>query len=109
MVKKFLIFALLISVVLSTMSLDAFAEEKVKRAAKNTVLGWTEIPKSIVKVTKETDNPFMGITVGLLKGIANAFARTASGVADVVTLPAGTKAGDGPVIKETMIDTAETK
>ncbi|MFH1868037.1 MAG: exosortase system-associated protein, TIGR04073 family [Candidatus Omnitrophota bacterium] len=107
--KKFLIIALLISVVLTSMSLNAFAEGKVKRAASNTALGWTEIPKSIVKVTKDTDNPFMGITVGLLKGIANAFARTASGIGDVVTLPAGSKSDAKPAIKETMIDTPATK
>lgn len=106
--KKTLIFALLICVVIGTLSMPAMAQDKMKRAAKNTFLGWTEIPNAIVKVTKETDNPFLGITVGLLKGIANAFARTTSGVADVVTMPAGTQ--QEPVIKETMVDVgAETK
>ena len=102
--KKIAIYALLISVVIGTLSLSALAAEqgKLERAAKNTALGWTEIPKAITKVTKDTDNPFMGLTVGLLKGIANAFARTTSGLADVVTLPA--RSQKDPVIKETMVD-----
>lgn len=99
--KKIFIVALLICLVIGTLSMSATAEDKMKRAAKNTVLGWTEIPSSIAKVTKETDNPFLGITVGLLKGVANAFARTTSGVADVITMPAGTQ--KEPVIKETMV------
>jgi len=101
-VKKLIVFSLLIAVVMSTLPLSALAEEsKVKRVGKNTLLGWTEIPKAITSVTKETDNPFLGITVGLLKGVANTFSRTASGVADVVTLPAKNQE---PIIKEQMID-----
>ena len=99
--KKLIVFALLISFVISTMSLAALAEDKVVRAAKNTTLSWTEIPKSVIKVTKESDNPFYGITVGLIKGIANAFARTTSGVADIVTMPV--RSQQEPVIKETMM------
>lgn len=106
--KDIIVYALLICFVIGGLSISVMAEDKVQRAAKNTALGWTEIPKSIAKVTKESDNPFLGITVGLLKGIANAFARTTSGVADIVTLPARTQ--EEPVIKETMIpEEAETK
>ncbi len=99
--KKLFICALLICFVIGTLSMSAAAEDKMKRAAKNVTLGWTEIPKAVVAVTKDTDNPFLGITVGLLKGIANAFARTTSGVADVVTLPV--RSQQEPVIKETMV------
>jgi putative exosortase-associated protein (TIGR04073 family) len=63
-------------------------------------LGWTAIPEAITKVTKDTDNPFLGITVGLFKGIANAFARTTSGVADVVTI---LDPKQEPVIKDEMV------
>lgn len=100
--KKFVAIVLLVCLVIIGLSLQAMAEDRVKRAVKNTLLGWTEIPKSITKVTKDTDNPFLGITVGLLKGIANTFSRTTSGIADVVTLPCPSI--DEPVIKDTMID-----
>ena len=106
--RRFLIFALLISVVICILSQAALAEEtKMQRATRNTAFGWMEIPKTIMKVTKDTDNPFMGITVGLLKGVANAFARTTSGIADVVTMPARTQ--KEPVMKETMVEVGETK
>lgn len=99
--RKIIIYALLTCFVIGILSIPAMAQDKVKRAAKNTFLGWTEIPNTITKVTKETDNPFLGITVGLLKGIANAFARTTSGVVDVVTMPA--RSQKEPLIKETMV------
>ncbi|MFC1807616.1 exosortase system-associated protein, TIGR04073 family [Candidatus Omnitrophota bacterium] len=107
--KKLLIIALLVSFVIGTVSMSALAVEegKAKRGAKNTLLGWTEIPKTIMQVTKDTDNPFLGITVGLLKGIANTFARTTSGMADLVTLPSGESE---PLMKETMVEVgSETK
>lgn len=106
--KKMLICALLVCVAISTFSLSAMAEDKTKAKGKdkvqnttsNVLLGWTEIPKAVVAVTKDSDNPFLGITVGLLKGIANAFARTVSGVADIATLH---KAGQEEVVKPSMI------
>ncbi|MFH1645181.1 MAG: hypothetical protein ABIB11_02055, partial [Candidatus Omnitrophota bacterium] len=70
--KRFIAITMLVCLVITGLSLQAMAEDRVKRAANNTLLGWTEIPKSITKVTKDSDNPFLGITVGLLKGIANA-------------------------------------
>lgn len=100
--KRVILIALLVCFVVGTLSISAMAEDKATRAAKNTALGWTEIPKTVAKVTKDTDNPFLGITVGLLKGIANAFSRTASGVADVVTMPSQSQTE--PVIKEKMVE-----
>ena len=102
--NKLLISALLVTFVLGAIALPALAKEqgKMERAAKNTVLGWTEIPKAVTQVTKDTDNPFLGITIGLLKGIANAFARTTSGAADTLALPAG--GAEEPAIKDSMID-----
>jgi len=102
MVKRTVVIALLLSFVVCAISVSAMAQEedKAKRAAKNIALGWTAIPEAVTKVTKDTDNPFLGITVGLLKGIANASARTTSGVADVVSMPAGTK---DSVIKDEMV------
>ncbi len=60
---------------------------KAERGVKNILFGWTEIPKSIIQVTKDSRNPIWGITGGTLKGIGKAFPRTVSGIADVVTFP----------------------
>jgi|SRR3989338_7023423 len=60
---------------------------KAKRGVGNLLLGWTEIPKSIIQVTKDSRNPIWGITGGTLKGIGKAFPRTVSGAADLVTFP----------------------
>ncbi len=102
--KKMLICALLVCITISTLSLSAIAEDKeqdkLQKTTGNVLLGWTEIPKAVAAVTKDSDNPFLGITVGLLKGIANAFARTVSGAADVVTLH---KKDQEEVIKPSMI------
>ena len=99
-----LICALLVCITISTLSLSAIAEDKeqdkLQKTTGNVLLGWTEIPKAVAAVTKDSDNPFLGITVGLLKGIANAFARTVSGAADVVTLH---KKDQEEVIKPSMI------
>jgi len=89
-VKRVLIIALLVSFVIGTLSLSAIAadqdKDKIQRSSSDALLGWTEIPKTIAKVTKDTDNPLFGITIGLVKGVLNAFARTVSGIADVATL-----------------------
>ena len=100
--KKLVSMVLLILFVIGAISHSAYAEDKLKRAASNTALGWTEIPKAVTQVTKDTDNPFLGITVGLLKGIANTFARTASGVVDIVSLPVNSQ--EEPIVKETMVN-----
>lgn len=62
---------------------------KAERGIKNILFGWTEIPKSIIQVTRDSKNPFWGITGGTLKGIGKAFPRTVSGAADVVSFPIG--------------------
>jgi len=108
-VKKSLIVVILACVAISTLSLSALAQDKEQDKLQNTtgnmLLGWTEIPKAVAAVTKDSDNPFLGITVGLLKGIANAFARTVSGVADVATLH---KTGQQEVVKPSMIPIPDT-
>ncbi|NQT90765.1 MAG: exosortase system-associated protein, TIGR04073 family [Candidatus Omnitrophica bacterium] len=112
--KKIFVVGLLICFVIGAMSQMAVAQQKaqergdtVKTTAGNLVLGWTEIPKSIVEVTKDTDNPFLGITAGLLKGIANAFSRTTAGVADVVTLRRSEPLN--PIMIPSDSDTSQTK
>lgn len=61
--------------------------EKAARGTKNILFGWTELPKQIVDITKETKNPIWGVVAGTFQGTLKAMARTASGVSDVVTAP----------------------
>ena len=71
---------------------DAIANKpgmKAERGVKNILFGWTDIPKSIIQVTKDSKNPFWGLTGGTLQGIGKAFPRTVSGIADVVSFPMG--------------------
>jgi putative exosortase-associated protein (TIGR04073 family) len=74
---------------------------KMERGVKNVALGWTEIPKQIVDTSKQS-NVIAGVTVGLVKGVLQAFARTASGAVDVATFPVG--AYDRPAIKPSMLE-----
>ena len=62
---------------------------KAERGIKNILFGWTDIPKSIIQVTKDSKNPIWGLTAGTLKGIGKAFPRTVSGLADVISFPMG--------------------
>ncbi|MFC1548517.1 exosortase system-associated protein, TIGR04073 family [Candidatus Omnitrophota bacterium] len=62
--------------------------QKAERGFMNAVFGWTEIPKRIVDKTKES-NPIKGLLLGTWQGSCKAFARTASGLADLVTFPIG--------------------
>lgn len=63
--------------------------DKAGRGLTNAAFGWTEIPKRIVDKTRETKNPFTGLVLGSWQGSCNAFARTASGAAELVTFPIG--------------------
>ncbi len=60
--------------------------EKAARGIKNILLGWTELPKRIIVITKET-NPIWGLFAGLYEGSLKAAGRTFSGVVDVLTAP----------------------
>jgi len=60
---------------------------KAERGIKNILFGWTEIPKSIIQVTRDSKNPFWGLTAGTVKGLGKAFPRTVSGAADLVSFP----------------------
>jgi len=61
--------------------------DKFARGAKNVMFGWTEAPKRIVDLTKETNNPIWGLLAGGFQGTLKAIARTISGVGDMVTAP----------------------
>jgi putative exosortase-associated protein (TIGR04073 family) len=100
---------LIVLMIMSSCSLAFGAEKKEgtaytkgERGFKNVVLGWTEIPKSIVNTSKKK-NILIGLTVGTLEGIVNAFARTVSGTADFATMPVGSYKKQP--IKPQMIDT----
>jgi putative exosortase-associated protein (TIGR04073 family) len=85
--KKGAVYVMAVCIVLCSLSVVSAKElDKVETVHNNALLGWTEIPKAVAAVTKDSDNPFLGLTVGLLKGIANAFARTTSGLGDAITL-----------------------
>lgn len=62
---------------------------KAERGVKNILFGWTDIPKSIIQVTRDSKNPLWGLTAGTFKGVGKAFPRTVSGIADVVSFPIG--------------------
>jgi putative exosortase-associated protein (TIGR04073 family) len=59
---------------------------KLGRGAINTILGFWEVPKTMYSVTKEK-NIFVGLTWGLIKGVAMGLVRTAVGLYDVITFP----------------------
>jgi len=71
----------------STVAKEHGVGMKAERGVKNLVFGWTEIPKSIIQVTRDSKNPFWGITGGTFKGIGKAFPRTVSGAADIISAP----------------------
>jgi len=73
--------------------------QKLERGVGNAAFGWTEIPKRIVDQTKAS-NPIKGIIYGSLQGVCKAFARTISGLADIVTFPLGSY--DKPAIVPDM-------
>ncbi|MBI3268685.1 MAG: exosortase system-associated protein, TIGR04073 family [Planctomycetes bacterium] len=52
---------------------------KFTRGLLNILTGWIEIPKQIARTAKE-DGAGKGATIGFLKGIGMAVARTAAGV-----------------------------
>ncbi|MCM8782564.1 MAG: exosortase system-associated protein, TIGR04073 family [Candidatus Omnitrophica bacterium] len=96
-----LVTVFIIEIFLTTMAFAASegATTKLERGAKNLAWGWTEIPKNIVETSKQ-DGAIVGVTVGTVKGMLQAFARTVSGAVDTVTFPAGPH--DKPVLKPSM-------
>lgn len=73
--------------VASTVAKEKGVGMKAERGFQNLLFGWTEIPKSIVQVTRDSKNPIWGITGGTFKGIGKAFPRTISGASDIISAP----------------------
>ena len=59
---------------------------KLGRGVVNVLTGWLEIPYYMAEEWKRTD-PFTGIVVGGIKGIAWGWARTCTGFFDIVSFP----------------------
>ncbi|MDD5495553.1 MAG: exosortase system-associated protein, TIGR04073 family [Candidatus Omnitrophica bacterium] len=78
---------------------------KAERGVKNILFGWTEIPKSIIQVSRDTKNPIWGITAGTFKGVGKAFPRTVSGIADVATFPLAAGDYNKPLVKPDELNT----
>lgn len=76
---------------------------KAERGVKNILFGWTDIPRSIIQVTRDSKNPIWGLIGGSIKGLGKALPRTVSGIADVVTFPIGDY--DRQLVKPDAIDT----
>ncbi|MBN1526662.1 MAG: exosortase system-associated protein, TIGR04073 family [Candidatus Omnitrophica bacterium] len=75
--------------VTSTVATEHGVGMKAERGIKNVLFGWTDIPRSIIQVTRDSRNPIWGLTAGTFKGIGKAFPRTVSGAADIITAPMG--------------------
>lgn len=69
--------------------------EKSLRILSNLGLGVMEIPKNVIIVTND-NNIFLGLTWGVVKGVAHTVGRSVNGVADLLTLPLPTKAAVYP-------------
>ncbi len=59
---------------------------KLSRGVMNVLTGWMEIPYNMAETWKKTD-PFTGCVVGGIKGFFWGWARTCTGVFDIVTFP----------------------
>jgi putative exosortase-associated protein (TIGR04073 family) len=58
--------------------------EKLGRGLVNVATGWVEIPKNIVN-TSQDSSVGIGVTWGLVKGIANTIGRTLVGAGELAT------------------------
>lgn len=73
--------------VTSTVAKEHGVGMKAERGVKNLLFGWTDIPRSVIQVTRDSKNPIWGLTAGTFKGIGKAFPRTVSGAADIISAP----------------------
>ena len=64
---------------------DDTASQKFTRGAINTTTGWTELPLQVANQTSE--DPYRGLTYGLIDGISEGTKRTLWGAWDWVTFP----------------------
>ena len=82
-------------------STPAFAQDpftKLGRGVANALTGWVEITKSVYQTSVE-QNPFAGVTVGLVKGAGAALHRTGAGLYEVATFPVPLPQNYSPAIE----------
>lgn len=68
---------------------SAFAKDpltKLGRGITNVLTGWFELPKNMYATSVE-QNPFVGLSGGLIHGTGLALRRTAAGLLEMVTFP----------------------
>jgi len=101
--SKLIAIALIFILTFSVISFAANEKpySKIERGSKNLAFGWTEIPKAVVSESKAS-NPVFGVIFGTLKGLCNAFSRTASGAVDIATAPMGKY--EEPAVKPSMVE-----
>ncbi len=83
-----------IMIMLLCFAAGAYAQEegehnaitKLGQGVINGTTFWLEFPKQIYNTTKE-DDILVGLTYGLVKGVAYSVLRLASGVYDITTMP----------------------
>ncbi len=71
------------------MAAPAYAQDmghKAGRGLVNVATGWLELPKTIHDGAQE-ENPVVGVTTGIFKGVGKAVLRTLVGAYEVVTFP----------------------
>ena len=79
----------LVLVVAAGNAAPAFAEDighKLGRGLINVGTGWIELPKGI-RDGSQQENPVIGVTAGIFKGLGLGLLRTVVGVYEVVTFP----------------------
>jgi putative exosortase-associated protein (TIGR04073 family) len=97
---KQLVFLIALALALSAVPAQAEDDSGLSYPAKiggklgigmiNAVTGLVEIPKSVM-IVSEQENPGLGVTLGLVKGLTNALGRSFLGMLDVISFPIPTK------------------
>lgn len=75
--------------ILNLWSINCYSQNPIKklgRGVANVITGWVEIPKNVYDTTQD-ENIFMGLTIGLAKGLGMSVIRTGAGIYDAVTFP----------------------
>ncbi len=70
---------------IGTAAAEDDASHKFTRGALNTTTGWTELPRQVV--TQTSEDPYQGMTYGLMDGLTLGTKRTLFGAWDWVTSP----------------------
>ncbi len=86
---KGIIILVAVMFILNLWGINCYSQNPVRklgRGVANIVTGWVEIPKNVYDTTQD-ENIFMGLTIGLAKGLGMSVIRTGAGIYDAVTFP----------------------